>query len=454
MGSIYRKKDKIRIPQKSQIHDFNSLLDFCSLMWFFRYMQGFDLLKSYSDDIPSHQPIFNNPARYVKHVPFSIYSKTEIAKFEEKIYSKTRKDRYEISGTTINQDKNTEFTQEDILKGMIISAYSYISFASLKRFNQYLEPFPITISDEDLKEIVHEFYNSVQYMSHDSRRVYSSLEQAKSVMMNSNDNDFYYKPQPVYKEKAGRCKECTRVIPIDCEEGDDIRRYRCPHCYHKGGPISAGRLTRMKPSTSYQRQVISTRLKTLNKYSAGVQIIFELIRNNFISNDETTEILYRSTFNECLSEFLNGNRPPDFKLAVKHYVSSKRNNTPCYIKTEDDLMNMKIVDFEYLNALSEIYLAKSEGSEIQHKFVAIAERKLIGLKYPLPLISTKITTDLTLLGAVSSNGIQKTIDELEKLANSRLPDDNKLNSLISEIQDLGSIREKLLFIMVYISCLN
>jgi hypothetical protein len=160
------------------------------------------------------------------------------------------------------------------------------------------------------------------------------------------------------------------------------------------------------------------------------------------------------TFEECLSDFLDGIGPPDFKLAVKHYVPIKRNNTPCYIKTEADLMNIRIVDFEYLNALSEIYLAKSEGREIQQEFVAIAERKLIGLKFPLTLISTKLTTDLTLIGAALSNGIQKTIDELEKLASSRLPIDNKLNTLISEIQDRGSNREKLLFIMLYISHLN
>jgi len=454
IGSIYRKKDKIRIPQKSQIHDFNSLLDFCSVTWFLRYKQGLEMLKSYSNNIPSHQPIFDNPTRYVKHIPFSIHSETEIAKFEEEIYSKIRKDRDEISGTNLNRDISTEFTQEDILKGMIISACSYISFTSLKRFNQYLEPIPITILDKDLKDIVHEFYKSVQYTSLDSRRVYSSLEQAKYVIMNSNDNDFYYKLHPVYEDKKARCTDCKRKITVDEHAGDDLRRYRCPHCYHKGGPISAGRLTRIKPSTRYQRKVISKQLKTLNRFSQGADNVFIFIRNTYISGDETTKEKYRLTFDECFSDFLNGIGPPDFRLAVRHYVPTKRNNTPCYVKTEDDLMNIRIVDFEYLNALSQIYLAKSEGREIQQEFISIAERKLISLKFPLTLISTKITTDLTLIGAVLSNGIQKTIDELEKLASSRLPSDNKLNTLISEIQDRGSNRDKLLFIMVYISYLN
>jgi hypothetical protein len=321
-------------------------------------------------------------------------------------------------------------------------------------FNRDLEPFPITISDNDLKETVHEFYKSVQYMTNDSRRVYSSLEQAKSVIMNSNGNDYYYKPQPNYKNKLVRCTDCERVLPFKGKPGDDIREYRCPNCYHKGGSNSAGRLKHMKPSKSYHRKVISEQMKTLDRHSAGVYHIFELIRNNYISIDQSTQEKYKLTFDECFSDFLKGNGPPDFKLAVKHYVSSKRNNRPCYIKspcyiqTQDDLMNMRVLDPGYLNAISEIYLNHIQGFQVSQKFVSIAERKLIDLNLPLTLISAKISKDLAVIDTLVPNGINETMDKLTKTVRNTMSDDNPINTLISEAQGYECDKKKLLFILI------
>jgi hypothetical protein len=442
IGSIYRKKDKIRIPQKSQIYDFNSLLDFCSVTWFLRYKQGLANLISYSDNIPSQHQIFENHAHYVKHVPFSIHSDAEISQFKEQIYSKIREDVDEISITRTNQDSSTEFTQEDILKGMMIAAYSYVSFNTLKRFNEYLEPSPITLSDKDLKEIVQEFYKSIQYMSLDRRRVYSPLEQAKSVIMNSNDNDFYYNLQPVYKDNEARCTDCKRRIPLDKQAGDDIRRYRCPYCFHPADPLS-GRLTRIKPSASYRRDAISKQLKTLNRYSQAAHNIFKFIRNAYILECENTEEKYRSAFNECLSDFINGIGPPDFKLAVKHYVPTKRNNTPCYLKSEDDLMNTRILDREYLTALLEIFISCKEGNECPDRSKSIAERKLFNLKIPPVMVTKKVAIDLewidNILPPLIDDHICTTLKNALSNLRNEVPIDKVKYTLLSEVKDRGNL---------------
>jgi len=447
IGSIYEKKAGIHIPQKSQIKDLNTLLDFCSIKWYREYEQNMEVLRGYSS-IPLYQPIFDNSTRYQYKVPFSIHSHSEITQFEKEIFSKIINEVNECSGTGIDQDKNTRYTQDNILRDTILSAYSYISFTSLKKFNQYLEPIPITISDKDLKEIVHEFGKSVQYMTHDARRVYPALELAKSVIMNRNETDFYYKLQPVYKGKEARCTDCRRTITLDEQAGDDLNRYRCPHCYHRGGSILAGKLTRKKPSAKHQRQVIHEQLRTLNRYSQNVNNIFELIRDKFIANDESTKLKFKSTFDECFSDFLEDIGPPDFKLAVKHYVPSERNNKPCYIKTEDALMDLRILDFEYLNALAEIYLKTIEGPEVPAGFISVAERKLMYLKFPQITITKKMAKDLDWIDNLVTNGLQNTINELKTAIRNGMPFKNLKNVLTSEMKDHDGKKNTLFLIML------
>jgi hypothetical protein len=381
-----------------------------------------------------------------------MHSVVEITPFEEQIYSKIREDVDAVPITGTNRDSSTEFTQEGIIKGMMIAAYSYVSFTTLKRFNEYLEPSPITISDKDLKEIVNEFYESVQYMSLDGRRVYSPLEHAKSVIMNSDDNDFYYNLKPVYKDKEARCTECNRKILIDQRAGDDIRRYRCPHCFHPGGPISAGRLKRIKPSASYQRNTKTKQLRTLNRYSQAAHNLFVIIRNTYIKEDEATTELFRSTFDECLSEFLNGNGPPDFKLAVRHYVQFKRNNTPCYIKTEADLMNMRILDNEYLTPLLEIFFAAYQEIDVPSRSILVAKKKLLDLKIPPILITKKMTIDLEWIDDVLPSLIENHKQSTLKNAMSNLRNGMSIHKLKDTI--LSEIKDRESLITTYVNLLH
>jgi len=401
-----------------------------------------NLLCSY-DKIPSEKSFQMNIKNYADFVPLCVHSKNDLQQIENECYQRIKAELLKNSHMTKTPViKNYKHDIDDLIKLMLLSAYSYISFMSLKKFNETLEPYPIYFPEKDLVDLTDEFYKSVQFMNHDNRRSYSAKELAMFVVNKSNvieDNFELLKPD--VPRKTWRCNDCRKEIPFD-NEFVDIKKFRCPKCYRKGGSTSVGKLSRIKPSRKYKKRIIlQHQTDELNRYSQSVRNTFVLIRDRFIVSDKIEKELYLTCFEECKTDFINFKGPSEYKMAIKHYKQKKKNNTLCYLKSKNQILSILIYDNEYNDVLKKIVQCIDRLDDpTTNELFRSAESKLTALKYPKHLIRIKIGKDLEIyfklyqVVEITANHIKTLKPRIQKLSmtdtNRRLTEINRLTKEI------------------------
>jgi hypothetical protein len=386
MGRIHiKKRSDIHIPQRSKINDFGDLFDFFSIMAYQRFMIGMKKLTKSSKNFSIH------PLQYTVEVPFLVHSNRALNEIENQLYDSISGN---VEGSCIENDCGMMYTPDiENITAVIIALYSYISFESLKKFQ---EEWPIEMTDKDFQEIKNEILDSTQHLVHDYRRAYTSKIITEQWRNQKRDSILDKPVIPVDYRIHFRCTDCRQEI-YDYSV-TDLNKVRCRKCNPIGrGPH--GKIERIMPSRKHRRESIEPKIVNYEKNFFRFSNTFLHIRENIIAVTEHWEKYYLNCFEECKAKILKDFQgPARYSLAIRHYNADKKYNSDHNLNDDIQILKIVIKDEKYLALLTDIV----EGNvisqdDISENFVSAANI-LLTLKFPYHLIKQKLIKDLKAIG--------------------------------------------------------